>query len=73
MNHLQLRIYSFRNLTADLTFDKQPYSQAEIINAVKRMLEFISNDLLDLESDFIQTEDKNACKYCDFINICQRN
>lgn len=73
MEHLQLRIYSFRNLNADLTFEKELHSQVEIINAAKEMLLSITTDLMNIESEFEQTDDKNTCKYCDFINICRRN
>jgi CRISPR/Cas system-associated exonuclease Cas4 (RecB family) len=72
MSRIRLLIYSFRNLTANLGFDTSNFSHTEIVEAVSGMLEKISQGLLDSEQLFEQTEDKTQCKYCDFIQVCQR-
>jgi ATP-dependent helicase/DNAse subunit B len=72
MSRIRLLIYSFRNLTANLGFDTSNFSHTEIVEAVSGMLEKISQGLLDSEQLFEQTEDKAQCKYCDFIQVCQR-
>lgn len=73
LEDLQLVIYSFRNLGADISFDKSMFTHNEIIEAVNLLLTKIVSELLSTETCFVQTQDKNQCKYCDFINVCQRN
>ncbi|MCP9748309.1 PD-(D/E)XK nuclease family protein [Lacihabitans sp. CS3-21] len=73
LEDLQLVIYSFRNLGADISFNKSMFTHNEIIEAVNLLLTKIVSELLSTETCFVQTQDKNQCKYCDFINVCQRN
>lgn len=73
LEDLQLVIYSFRNLGADISFNKSMFTHNEIIEAVNLLLTKIVSELLSAETCFVQTQDKNQCKYCDFINVCQRN
>ncbi|MCP9756971.1 PD-(D/E)XK nuclease family protein [Lacihabitans sp. CCS-44] len=73
LEDLQLMIYSFRNLGADISFNKNIFTHDEIIEAVNLLLTKILSELLSMETSFIQTSEKNHCKYCDFINVCQRN
>jgi len=73
LEDLQLVIYSFRNLGADISFNKNMFVHNEIIEAVNLLLTKIVSELLSTETYFVQTQDKNQCKYCDFINVCQRN
>ncbi|OYU68004.1 MAG: hypothetical protein CFE22_01445 [Cytophagaceae bacterium BCCC1] len=73
LEDLQLVIYSFRNLGADISFNKNMFTHNEIIEAVNLLLTKIVSELLTTETCFVQTQDKNQCKYCDFINVCQRN
>ncbi|MCF8325367.1 MAG: PD-(D/E)XK nuclease family protein [Leadbetterella sp.] len=73
LEDLQLVIYSFRNLGTDISFNKNMFAHNEIIEAVNLLLTKIVSELLSTESCFVQTQDKNQCKYCDFINVCQRN
>ncbi|MDP1814348.1 MAG: PD-(D/E)XK nuclease family protein [Leadbetterella sp.] len=73
LEDLQLVIYSFRNLGADISFNKSMFTHNEIIEAVNLLLTKIVSELLSTETCFVQTLDKNQCKYCDFINVCQRN
>lgn len=72
MSKLQLMIYSFRNLTANLRFVKEDFVHQEIIDSVNKLLGNIISELLDLEITFQQTEDTKECTYCDFKNVCQR-
>jgi hypothetical protein len=73
LEDLQLVIYSFRNLGADISFNKSMFTHNEIIEAVNLLLTKIVSELLSTETCFVQTQDKNQCKYCEFINVCQRN
>ena len=72
MPHLQLLIYSFRNLSSSLFFDKARFAHEELIASVENLLQVITNDLLNSNSDFAQTQDKEQCKFCDFTNVCKR-
>ncbi|HLO43995.1 MAG TPA: PD-(D/E)XK nuclease family protein [Leadbetterella sp.] len=72
MPHLQLLIYSFRNLSSSLFFDKAPFAHEELIASVENLLQVITDDLLNSNSDFAQTQDKEQCKFCDFTNVCKR-
>jgi hypothetical protein len=73
MEDLQLMIYSFRNLSADLSYNKNMFTHAEIIEAINLLLTKIVSELKSMETTFFQTSDKAVCKFCDFINVCRRN
>ncbi|MCP9768181.1 PD-(D/E)XK nuclease family protein [Lacihabitans sp. LS3-19] len=72
LNALELMIYSLRNLKSDLVLKKDDLLPSQIIEATENMLTEIFEDLKNTEIAFKQTEDINACTYCEFINVCQR-
>jgi CRISPR/Cas system-associated exonuclease Cas4 (RecB family) len=72
LSTLGLKIYSFRNLKSDLEFKKDDILPNQIIEATERMLQEIYKNLKNTENPFKQTEDLKICKYCEFINVCQR-
>jgi PD-(D/E)XK nuclease superfamily len=66
------RIYSFRNLQADLSLDCGTLSDDVLITEIEALFKHIVTDLLSIELAFSQTHDTKVCAFCDFNRICKR-
>ncbi len=70
-------IISFRNLSAkilhaNLQFEEGE-SMSEFMQQSNKVISFWTNELLDTEQPFKQTDDLQKCKYCDFAGLCRRD
>ena len=70
--NLKARIYSFRNLTKDLSLEQIELKDQEFVKTIDETLEKIVLEILNPEVEIVQTEEKKNCQYCDFRNICKR-
>jgi hypothetical protein len=66
-------IYSLRNINEDLSLDITTLDDTTNAEAVENMIYDIGNELLNIDIAFSQTKNKDACKFCDFISLCNRN
>ncbi|MBK9509605.1 MAG: PD-(D/E)XK nuclease family protein [Cytophagaceae bacterium] len=70
--NLKARIYSFRNLTKDLSLEQIELKDLQFVKTIDETLEKIVLEILNPEVEIVQTEEKKNCQYCDFRNICKR-
>ena len=72
---IRAKIYSFRNIQADLErkiyFDSNETLENFISKSDMAIKRFAAS-MLDKETPFAQTEDTHVCNYCDFAGICGR-
>lgn len=47
-------------------------SYLKVEDAFLEKLEEVLSDLFDPEKHFVQTDNENSCRYCDFVKICKR-
>jgi RecB family exonuclease len=67
-------IYILRDMSEGIRYlngDNTPVSQ-EKMDAFRARLTELINEITDEKTPFIQTEDKERCRYCEFADICTR-
>ncbi|RVU26902.1 PD-(D/E)XK nuclease family protein [Sandaracinomonas limnophila] len=70
-------IISFRNLNAGVQQANLEFEEGEsrehFLRKSNEVIQFWVNELLRTDVGFVQTDDLNKCKYCDFASICRRD
>jgi RecB family exonuclease len=67
-------IYNLRDMSEGVQYlngDSLPVNQ-EKMDAFKIRLQQLINEITDEKTPFIQTEEKERCRYCEFADICTR-
>ncbi len=65
------QIYSFRNLSERLEFEVKDNDE-QYMEELETLFRAITEEMLDPEIPFRQTDDTDVCRFCDYRNICSR-
>ncbi len=72
---VKAKIYSFRNLKENLEVNLSFDSNPTIFGFIEKSEEILTNivtEMLNPETNFLQTDDLQTCERCDFRGICGR-
>jgi hypothetical protein len=76
VNSVQPTVFYLRSQKVEfpitVTEEKVNLENTELLNYGKERVSELLSDLFSKEVPFSQTEDKMACSYCDFNQVCQR-
>ncbi|MFT6210845.1 MAG: RecB family exonuclease [Bacteroidia bacterium] len=76
VNSVQPTVFYLRSQKVEfpitVTEEKVNLENTELLNYGKERVAELLSDLFSKEVPFSQTEDKMACSYCDFNQVCQR-
>ena len=53
--------------------DKSDLIADSTLNSFQNILEEILTEMVNKDVPFTKTEDKDRCKFCDFVRICGRD
>jgi hypothetical protein len=70
---LKMGLISLRKISKGFIEPKFPENETKDFSGVfEGVLKKLIVDIYDREKDFVQTNDDDSCKYCDYKNICGR-
>ncbi len=65
-------LYPVKNLSKELIKVSDTSLGKEEMEKFGLVLKNVLEEIFDTEKPFVQTEDKNNCRYCDFVTLCRR-